>query len=122
MLRNFLRQEAMPGIDAELAMTREFLPGISLPEMNRLASEWISERNRVIVVQGPEAAPVPPPGELLSLFERVQRETIPAYVDKVGQGRCWAACRPGKPVKRTRRAAGDRGRPSGGWAMACGSC
>ncbi len=102
MVRHFLRQEAMPGIDAELALTKEFMPGVALPEMNRLASEWITERNRVIVVQGPEAAPVPPPGELLSLFERVQRENIGPYVDKVAEGPLLGSLPGGKPVKRTR--------------------
>ena len=100
MVRNFLRQESMPGIERELELTREFLPGVSIEEMNRLASEWITERNRVILVQGPEATPVPPPGELLSLFQRVEKEQIPAYVDKVTAGPLVAALPAGKPVKR----------------------
>ena len=54
MIRHYLRQEGMPGIERELALTREFLPTVTLPEMNRVASEWIAERNRVILVQAPE--------------------------------------------------------------------
>jgi zinc protease len=100
MIRNFLRQEAMPGIDRELELTREFLPTVTLQEMNRVASEWISERNRVILVQSPEAAPVPPDRELRALFDKVQKEEIPPYVDKVAEGPLIGTLpRPGKVRK-----------------------
>jgi zinc protease len=86
MVRHFLRDEAMPGVARELELHKEFLPTITLAEMNRVASEWITERNRVILVQAPEAAPVPPAAELRQVFERVQAETVDAFVDKVAAG------------------------------------
>ena len=86
MVRHFLRDETMPGIERELELTKEFLPTITLEEMNRVAAEWITEKNRVILVQGPEAAPVPPAADLAAVFERVQKEQVAAFVDKVAEG------------------------------------
>ena len=109
MVRHFLRQEAMPGIDAELALTKEFMPGVALPEMNRLASEWITERNRVIVVQGPEAAPVPPPGRAA-----VAVRAGPAGERRPLRGQGGGGAAAGQSARRQAgqahpRAAGDRG-------------
>ncbi len=86
MVRNFLTGEAMPGIEAELALHRRFLPSIALPEMNRVAREWIGEKNRVILVQAPQAASVPAPAALRATFDGVQKEQIAAYVDEVKEG------------------------------------
>ena len=70
-----------------------------------MASEWISERNRVILVQAAEAAPLPPDRELRALFERVQKEEIPPYVDTVADGPLVATLpRPGR-VRRERQIA-----------------
>jgi zinc protease len=84
MVRNFLTDESMPGVERELELTREFLPTITLAEMNRVASEWISERNRVITVQAPAVAPCPTPAELRAVFARTLAGEIGPYVDKVG--------------------------------------
>jgi zinc protease len=84
MVRNFLTEESMPGSVRELELTREFLPSITLAEMNRVAAEWISERNRVIMVQAPEVATTPPPGELRALLARTDAADPGPYVDKVG--------------------------------------
>jgi zinc protease len=100
MVRNFLKNESMPGIDAELALTKEFLPTITLAEMNRVASEWITDRNRVLVVQAPEAAPTPSESELRTLFAKTEAAPIGPYVDKVGAGPLMGALpKPGKIVK-----------------------
>jgi zinc protease len=100
MVRNFLKAESMPGIDAELAMTKEFLPTITVAEMNRVASEWIADKNRVLVVQAPESAPTPSESELRTLFAKTEAAPIGPYVDKVGAGPLIGALpKPGKIVK-----------------------
>jgi zinc protease len=80
---HFLEGEAIPGIDAELAMHREFLPGIALDETNRLAREWITPHNRVVTVSAPEKAGMTPPTEteLIAVFSGVAGKTIVAYAD-----------------------------------------
>jgi zinc protease len=100
MVRNYLKAESMPGIDAELAMTKEFLPTITLAEMNKVASEWITERNRVLLVQAPEAAPIPSEPDLRTLFAKAEAAPIGPYVDKVGTGPLIGALpKPGQVVK-----------------------
>ena len=100
MIRHFLTDEAMPGIEAELALTKELLPTISLEEMNRVAASWISEENRVLLVQAPKAAPTPSDAELLASFDRVQDGPLTAYVDNVSEGPLVEELPPPTPVKR----------------------
>jgi zinc protease len=79
----FLEGDAIPGIDAELAMHRELLPAIALDDINRLARAWITPHNRVVVVGAPEKEGValPTEAELAAVFEAVSHKTIVAYTD-----------------------------------------
>jgi zinc protease len=85
IVRNFLIDEPMPGIEAELALAREALPGIELAEVNGLAREWIGERNRVILVSAPrkEGVTLPAEAELIALFDAVAGRSIEPWVDQV---------------------------------------
>ena len=64
LVRNFLEQEAIPGIEYEYPLAQRLVPGITLADVNRLASDWLSDKNRVITVNAPEKAgvTVPTPG------------------------------------------------------------
>jgi zinc protease len=86
-VRNFLEQEPIPGITMELALTREFLPGITLDDVNGLARAWITPTNRVVMVSAPqkEDVPVPTDAELGSVFGQVAGKQITAYADTLGQ-------------------------------------
>jgi zinc protease len=100
MMRNYLEGEAMPGIDSELALVKEFLPTITLAEMNKVASEWITEKSRVLTVQAPEAAVVPSPDELRALFAKTEGAEIGPYVDRVTTAPLFNNLpKPGKVVK-----------------------
>ncbi|UCC82100.1 MAG: insulinase family protein [Gemmatimonadota bacterium] len=81
--RAFLYDEPIPGIAYEYEIHQQLLPGVQLDEVNRLAREWITESNRVILVDGPEkeGAEMPTEGELLDVFAAVESEEIEAYVD-----------------------------------------
>ena len=52
-VRHLLTDEAIPGIAKEYELYQELVPGIALEEINALASEWTSEKNRVITVEAP---------------------------------------------------------------------
>lgn len=84
-VRHFLTGEPIPGIAMEAALVRHFLPRVSLDELNRLARDWITEENRVILASGPKAPGVSLPSReaLLAVFDRVRAETLVAYVDQV---------------------------------------
>src|SRR4029079_7951552 len=50
LVRNFLNQEAIPGISCEYALAQGLVRGIVRADINRLAGEWLGELNRVIAV------------------------------------------------------------------------
>jgi zinc protease len=103
--RGFLEAEPLPGIPAELVMVRRFLPEIGVDEVNRLAEEWLRDGNRVILVQAPAKADVPPPSReaLLAVFQQVRQSDVAAYVDRVQAGPLVAETpKPGKIVKETK--------------------
>ncbi len=84
-LRNFTMDEPIPGIEYEYGMYRKYIPGITLEEVNRLADEWITDENRVIMVNAPEkpGVTVPDEKELLTIINSVGEKDIEPYVDTV---------------------------------------
>ncbi len=83
--RNFLVNEPIPGIENEFKYYKELLPGIQLSEVNKLASEWIHNSNRVVLVNSPEkkGVKVPTKEDLLAIMHKVDQMKIDAYVDQV---------------------------------------
>jgi zinc protease len=53
--RHYLVGEPAPGIAVELDLVERYLPTLGLAELNRLAAEWISEENRVVLVTAPQS-------------------------------------------------------------------
>jgi zinc protease len=83
LVRNFLEQEAIPGIEYEYPLAQRLVPAITLDDVNRLASDWLSDKNRVITVNAPEKAgvTVPTPAQLLAVFDSVANRQLAAYDD-----------------------------------------
>lgn len=81
----YLRGDPIPGIEFEYQAAQALLPTIRLEEVNRLASEWITEENRVVLVNAPEKEGVPVPSEerLAAVMEAVHTKEIEPYVDAV---------------------------------------
>lgn len=84
-VRAFLEHEPIPGIELEHTLHEELLPGIRIEEVNRLAREWLNDRNRVILVNAPEKAGlhVPTEEELLATFAAVKHADIGPYEDDI---------------------------------------
>ena len=84
-IRNFLIGETIPGIEVELNLYKQFLPGITLEEVNNQTLEHITEGNRVITVSAPQkdSVKVPTEAEVLSIMKKVSAEQLGPYVDKV---------------------------------------
>ncbi len=82
---NFLYGEAIPGIEYEYTLTQQLLPAITLADVNTLAGRWITDENRIIMVQAPEKADVkvPTEPELLAVFDRASKATVTAYTEAV---------------------------------------
>ncbi|WP_423127172.1 M16 family metallopeptidase [Gaoshiqia sp. Z1-71] len=84
--RNFLMtEEPIPGIENEFLYYRQFLPGITLDEVNALAKKWITDENRVVVVTAPEieGIKVPSEDEVLAILNEVENSPLDAYDDVI---------------------------------------
>jgi zinc protease len=84
--RNFLMtEEPIPGIENEYQYYKMFLPGINLGEVNSLANEWVTDENRVVVVNAPEkeGVQVPDKEAVFDLLEIVEQTKVEPYKDSV---------------------------------------
>ena len=82
-VRNFLNNESIPGIEYEYPLAQQLVPGITLAAVNRLAGDWLNQRDRVIAVNAPEKAGVTVPGakQLLAVFDSASGRDLAAYDD-----------------------------------------
>lgn len=82
--RNFLEGEASPGIDFEYNFYKEHLNDIKLADVNALASKFISDQNRAVIVEAPDKAKDKLPTEqaLLTWIKEGGKDVTP-YVDNV---------------------------------------
>lgn len=85
---HFLSGDAVPGIEVDYRLALRFVPGVTLEEVNALASAWITEQNRVVLVSGPEkeGLPMPTEEELLAVFHAAEEGEIEPFVDAVAAG------------------------------------
>ncbi len=81
--RAFLETEPTPGIEYEYELHKHFMPGITLEEINRLAGEWMTETNRVVMANAPDkpGVPVPTEKELMAVLEGAGERDIAPYED-----------------------------------------
>ncbi|HSM36923.1 MAG TPA: insulinase family protein [Longimicrobiales bacterium] len=99
-----LNGNAVPGIETDYRLARRFVPGVTLEEVNTLASRWITEVNRVILVSGPEkeGLDMPAEEELLAVFREVESSEIEPFEDRVASGPLVAVVpEPGSVVEET---------------------
>ncbi len=82
--RNFLQNEAIPGIEKELEIVKEWLPVLTLNEINELTQKFIKKENAVIAISAPDRAEVvvPTEDEVRKMFEEISNSKLDKYVDK----------------------------------------
>jgi zinc protease len=82
--QNFLNDEAIPGIDYEYNFYVNNIGKITLPEINAMASKFISDQNRVVVIEGAEKdkANLPDDKTVLGWINDAGQNLTP-YVDNV---------------------------------------
>ncbi len=87
LIRNFITGEPIPGIEKEFAMYKQYMPGITLKEVNNLITQWIKPTDRAIIVTAPESEKdkLPSATQMLALVNK-QQGKITAYEDKVMKG------------------------------------
>ncbi len=86
-IRHFLEGESIPGIEFEYRAVEALLPTITLEEVNRVASTWMVDHNRVVMVNSPEkeGLAIPTESELASIFETVVAAEIAPYEDTASE-------------------------------------
>ena len=101
--RNFLQAEALPTIWQELAFHRRFLPEITLAEINALVGDWFPDRNRLVVVEAPDAPGVvlPTQAQLAEVVKTASAKRPEAYVDTVTRQALMDAPPPRGSITRT---------------------
>jgi zinc protease len=84
-VRNYLTQECIPGIKNEYEIVKEFIPGITLDEINKLGQSWTTEKNvaALITAQQKDGVNVPTEQQVADIIKSVKSKKIEAYVDKV---------------------------------------
>ncbi|HET9425816.1 MAG TPA: insulinase family protein [Gemmatimonadaceae bacterium] len=80
---HYLTGEAIPGVEYEYGLVQQLLPGITVADVNAVARGWITDRNRVIIAQGPDKPGVslPTESELLAVFSKAATATVAAYTE-----------------------------------------
>ena len=103
-VRNYLDKECIPGIVREFEITKEYLPGISLEEINSTGKAWTTDDNIAVLItaQEKEGVKVPTEDQVKDIINSVKAKKIEAYVDKVSDAPLLAAVPVAtKVVKRT---------------------
>lgn len=74
-----------PGPDQVLELYQKLIPTIQLSEVNQLASKWIRDENRVVVLTAPEkeGVPLPTEAEIHSMLSRIDGMEVAPYKDDV---------------------------------------
>ncbi len=82
-VNHFLRGSAIPGIEWRYAAAQRLMPEITVSEVDRLAGDWITEENRVILVSAPEdeEAELPSERELRQVLTTVAGASVDPYDD-----------------------------------------
>ncbi len=83
--RNYLTDEPIPGIEIEYEIVKNYLPDVTLEEVNDLVKDYITTQNRVVSVMAPDKENVYIPGEdrILEITDSIDHTTPDPYADKI---------------------------------------
>ncbi|PWJ44912.1 M16 family metallopeptidase [Sediminitomix flava] len=84
-VQSFLHNENSPGIAFSYEFVKSVLPSITLGEINALTSKFVTNDNRIVIVEGPEKEGVtlPTEADVLDTFNKANEIAVTAYVDEV---------------------------------------
>lgn len=84
-IRNFLEGETLPTADDEYALHQKFLPTVTLDEINKIAREWFTDKNRMVVITAPDKAGVviPDQAKVDAVIKAAAARPLTPYVDAV---------------------------------------
>jgi zinc protease len=100
-IRVYLEGESAPGIEWEYSAVQKLLPTISLTDVNRLAAGWITDENRIVIVQAPQkdSVKLPTQASILAALDRGSKAPVVAYTETISSDALIASApTPGKIV------------------------
>ncbi|MCB9013465.1 MAG: insulinase family protein [Bacteroidales bacterium] len=99
-VRNYMDKESIPGIKKENEIVKNFLPGISLEEINQLGPELTGDKNIIVLVTAPDKAGnvVPSEQDIRNIIAPSKSEGLNAYVDQISEEPLLPAPPKGSPV------------------------
>lgn len=82
---HYMNNEPMPGIEIEFQFVQGILPGIALAELNALPEKWITKKNMILTMQGPEidGIDLPTAEDALAIIDNVASMNLEPYKDEV---------------------------------------
>lgn len=82
---NYLEQEPVPGVDFDYDFIKTILPLITLDDINNLAKQLITDKNRVVIVTAPDKPDVivPDKDKIEKWVKSFNFDGLKAYVDKI---------------------------------------
>ncbi len=82
---HFLEDNPVPGPEDNLKIYEQFLPTITINEINALSEKWLTDENRVIVITGleKEGVDMPTEKEVNDLLQKVNAMELTPYEDEV---------------------------------------
>lgn len=85
---NYLEGEPFPGVEYEYKLVQQLVPTITLAEVNKMASAWITDDNRVIIAESPQkdSVKVPTRDELMAVFQKAAKTPVVAYTENLSSG------------------------------------
>ncbi|MBN1767019.1 MAG: insulinase family protein [Prolixibacteraceae bacterium] len=78
---NYLTASPVPGIEEEFRFAKEILPTITVEEVSAKANEWITQKNRAIIITGPTEAEHLSEAEAKAIIAKVEAMDVKPYVD-----------------------------------------
>ncbi len=83
LINNYLDETPIPNASQHYDTYTSMLPTISVDEVSQLAKKWITQKNRVIVITGPEKdkAMYPDSAELVRILAEVSKKQMSPYED-----------------------------------------
>ena len=82
LVRNFLLDELVIGRAAERDLAKEFLPKITVDELNANAKSFGAAENRAIAVWIPDGQPTITKDRVMQIVSEVEKSDVPAWEDK----------------------------------------
>jgi len=99
LVRNFITGEFVVGAKAEAELAANILPAITLEELNHAGAPFSGDKNRVILISGPDPTKLPDQAHVEKLIAEVQSQPLEAWDDGANTGPLMAtAPKPGTIV------------------------